>query len=168
MRESAIDVLVYLFENYMNENAVLELLEEDDAFDLSVELTAAGFDENIVAVALNWLEHLPDPAPEDQFVGSEGLRSMRVYTMAELQLLGAECVNFLMEMERLALLSPMQREEVLDRVMALNADSIDIDQFKWLVCLVMFNTPQSDSPEQRVKLEQLEEWVYAAEDQTAQ
>lgn len=163
MRESAIDVLVYLFENYINENAIWDMVLEDEAFDLSVELTAAGFDKDAVETALDWLEHLPQTDPNETVVAPCSADAMRIYSHEEQAALGAQGLNFLMEMERVGLINMLQREAVIERVLALDIESIDLDHFKWLVCLVLFNTAADGNEEELRQIENLEDWIYSAE-----
>lgn len=167
MRETAVDVLVYLFENYIDQPQFWETLQADDAFDISVELTQAGFDESTVELALDWLEQLPEQTPASTTYHPPQHQSIRIYTDEEQNLLGNDCLNFLMEMERAKLMDGQQREAVLDRVSALDAQSVDLEQFKWLICLVLFNTSDDNNAEQQSRLDELEDWMYAADGQVA-
>ncbi|MHB8416035.1 MAG: DUF494 family protein, partial [Acidiferrobacteraceae bacterium] len=38
-------------------------------------------------------------------------------------------------------LDPVTRELVLERVMALEAEEIDLEQMKWVILMVLFNRP---------------------------
>ena len=53
--------------------------------------------------------------------------------------------GFLMFLEQSGVLSPEQRELVLDRVMALGAAEIDLIDIKWVVLMVMFNQPGQEA-----------------------
>jgi Smg protein len=46
-----------------------------------------------------------------------------------------------MYLENVRILSSTQRELVIDRLMALEADEIDIEQVKWVVLMVLFSQP---------------------------
>jgi len=46
-----------------------------------------------------------------------------------------------MHLENLGILSPVQREWVIDRLLALAAEEIDIEQVKWVVLMVLFSQP---------------------------
>jgi Smg protein len=39
------------------------------------------------------------------------------------------------------ILSPLQREIVIDRLVALDGDDVDIDRLKWLVLMVLSSQP---------------------------
>ena len=56
MKESVLDILIYLFENYFD--ADLESAPEPDRDTLKDELERAGFPEREVGRALEWLEQL--------------------------------------------------------------------------------------------------------------
>ena len=43
------------------------------------------------------------------------------------------------------ILSPVQRELVIDRLMALDSPDIDVDQVKWVVLMVLFSQPGQES-----------------------
>ena len=59
MKESVLDILIYLFENYFD--AELSVAPEPDRDTLKEELERAGFSEREVGRALEWLEQLADP-----------------------------------------------------------------------------------------------------------
>ena len=46
-----------------------------------------------------------------------------------------------MELEREGILSPLQREIVIDRLVALDSDEVDIDRLKGLVLMVLSSQP---------------------------
>ena len=48
-----------------------------------------------------------------------------------------------MHLEHVGILSPTQRERVIDRLMALDGDEIDIDRLKWVVLMVLTTQPGS-------------------------
>ena len=43
------------------------------------------------------------------------------------------------------ILSPVQREVVLERLMALDSPDIDVEQVKWVVLMVLFSQPGQES-----------------------
>ena len=55
--------------------------------------------------------------------------------------LDTDCRGFLVHLEQVGILSPTQRELVIDRLMALDGDDIDIEQLKWVVLMVLFSQP---------------------------
>jgi Smg protein len=47
----------------------------------------------------------------------------------------------LLHLEQIGILRPAQRELVIDRLLALDADDIDVEQIKWVVMMVLFSQP---------------------------
>jgi len=59
----------------------------------------------------------------------------------ELERISTSCRGYLLELERERILSPLQREIVIDRLVALDGDEVDIDRLKWLVLMVLSSQP---------------------------
>ncbi len=137
---SVLEVLVYLFENYFYDES--ESTESHDRDSLQASLAQAGFSPTEISKAFDWLEELEQRRP-DGVAASETRTSgpLRVYGSDELDRLDAECRGFLMFLEQSGVLSPEQRELVLDRIMALGEGDIDLIDIKWVVLMVMFNQP---------------------------
>ena len=76
MNESMVDVLIYLFENYMDGEGQppldQDLLEE--------ELAEAGFSNAQIDKALHWLDELAAGLDAPGIMRTEAGRSMRIYT----------------------------------------------------------------------------------------
>lgn len=135
MKENVLDVLMYLFENYLDDETDVQ----PDREILRIELEEAGFDRHEVNKAFNWLEGLAaDPAHGLKLHAASALR---VYSPLEMLRLDTECRGFLMYLEQTGILNQHQRELVVDRIMALDTDEIDIDQVKWIILMVLFNQP---------------------------
>ena len=60
-----------------------------------------------------------------------------------------------MSLEQAEILSPLQREIVIDRLLALDADDLSIDQVKWVVLMVL-----SSQPGQEVACARMETLVF--------
>jgi Smg protein len=146
MNETVLDVLMYLFENFSDQ----DYEQSPDQMVLREELLQAGFGEREIDRALDWLEELAatDSLP---FASSPAKRSMRVYNMRELARLDADCRGYLLYLEQIGILSSVQRELVLDRLMALDAVDIDVDQVKWVVLMVLFSQPGEESAFSRME-----------------
>ncbi len=142
MKENVLDVLMYLFENYMDDETEMH----PDRESLRVELQEAGFKKAEINKAFSWLEGLAN-TQGDADVSEPAARSMRVFSSEESVRLDMEGRGFLLYLEQVGLVTAQQRELVLDRLMALDADDIDIDQVKWVVLMVMFNQPGQDAPQ---------------------
>ena len=136
MKENILEVLMYLFENYMNDEIEFDTDEES----LRTELEQAGFHKAEISKAFIWLEGLA--GLQD---GAEPLafsaKSIRLYTDDETEKLDLDSRGFLMFLEQTGVLDHNTREMVIDRVMALESEEIDLEQLKWVVLMVLFNQP---------------------------
>ena len=137
MRESILDVLMYLFENYMNDDIEFDADEES----LRVELLEAGFSAIEISKAFDWLEGLASLQNHPESFEQVNSSSIRIYTDKETIKLNLECRGFLQFLEQTGVLDHLTRELVVDRVMALESEEIDLDQLKWVVLMVLFNQP---------------------------
>ena len=141
MKENVLDVLMYLFENYLYDEE-MELEPDEDS--LRTELSAAGFHNAEIDKAFAWLEGL---VSLQENIGDEPLHhhSLRVFTDAETEKLDAETRGFLLFLEQVGVLDQASREMVIDRVMALDPDVVDLEQLKWVVLMVLFNLPGQEA-----------------------
>ncbi|MCG6968859.1 MAG: DUF494 family protein [Gammaproteobacteria bacterium] len=137
MKESLFEVLMYLFENYMDDDSPLY----SDPEKLKAQLNDAGFRSTQINKAFNWLEDLAQGQDECAEPITNHINSVRLYSSSELKKLNAECRGFLLNLEQMKVVDPAVRELIIDRVMALEADEMDLDQLKWVVLMVMFNQP---------------------------
>ena len=137
MKENILDVLMYLFENYMNDEVEVDKDEET----LRVELQQAGFHQRQISKAFDWLEGLTELQDSADVIPTSQRSSIRVYTEQEREKLNTECRGFLQFLENVGVLDNAAREMVIDRVMALDTDEVDMDQLKWVVLMVLFNQP---------------------------
>lgn len=137
MKETMFDVLVYLFENY------LEAEIQPDQSTLTRELSAAGFESAEIDGAFAWLTGLETLA-DAKFPASLGdSLATRCYADAEMRVLNAECRGFIYFLEASKVLSPVQREWVIDRAQALSEREINLEQLKWIVLIVLWSQRQT-------------------------
>ncbi len=146
MKENVLDVLMYLFESYID----AEEEPEPDRNALRSELEGAGFQDSEIDKALEWLDGLSerqsDPAarhPTDSGV--------RIFSRWEHSRLDAECRGYVMYLEHSGILTASQRELVIDRLMALDTPDIDVDQIKWVVLMVLFSQPDQEAAYARME-----------------
>ncbi|GIX38076.1 MAG: protein Smg [Silanimonas sp.] len=139
MKESILDVLLYLFEHYFNDEA--DLVRDRDS--LQASLLEAGFSPAEIHKAFEWLDELAEQRPAVANARVDG--PVRLYTAPEYAKLDAEGIGFLMFLEQNGVLGPEQRELVIDRAMALDQDEIDLDDLKWVVLMVLFNQPGAEA-----------------------
>ena len=136
MKENILDVLMYLFENYMSEE--LETAKDEES--LRTELQKAGFAQGQISKAFTWLEGLAALQGEDHAPHGK-LAPIRIYTQQECDKLDTEARGFLVFLENTGVLDLASREVVIDRVMALEGEDVDLEQLKWVVLMVLFNQP---------------------------
>jgi len=126
------EVLVYLFENYYQS----DLYPDHEA--LSRKLHAAGFENDDISEALDWLKGLAR-AEEQELPDSLDLRkSFRGYTADESSKITTESRGFLAFLESAGILSPLLREVILERAMALPDDVVGLDKLKVIVLMVLW------------------------------
>ena len=139
MKETILDVLLYLFEHYFYDDP--DAVRDRDS--LQNGLIQAGFSPSEIHKAFDWLDELARQRP----VTSASRRDtpVRVYADVEQDRLDLECRGFLMFLEHSGVIDADQRELVVDRVMALDQDEVDVDDIKWVVLMVLFNQPGSEA-----------------------
>jgi Smg protein len=133
MKENVIDVLLYLFENYID----TEESQKPDKDALELELEKVGFQEMEISKALDWLENMT-------VVAEQPLKrpaTTRVFSQFEKERLDVDCRGYLLFLEQVGVLDVETREVVIERVLALDTDEIDLDQLKWVVLMVLFYQP---------------------------
>ncbi|RMG28817.1 MAG: DUF494 domain-containing protein [Gammaproteobacteria bacterium] len=141
MKESMLDVLLYLFENYyMDEEAE----QRPDRQSLQRELLEAGFDAREIEKSFAWLDGLSQYR-HTGLPALETAQAIRVYAPREHARLDVDARGFLMFLEQIGILDPATRELVLDRVMALDTGEVDLEQLKWIVLMVLFNQPGQEA-----------------------
>ena len=145
MRENVLDVLMYLFETYIETQDETEMDQED----LRVDLTEAGFNSNEIEKAFDWLDKLNhmNSITEDLF----DVSSNRVYSKIEMSRLSSSCRGFIEYLEQINILSFSQRELLIDRLLALNTNDINIDQIKWIVLMILFSQPNQEKAYSRME-----------------
>ena len=140
MNETVLDVLMYLFENFSDQ----DYEQAPDQMVLRDELLQAGFGELEVDRALDWLEELA-ATDSEPFANKPAQRSVRLFNARELARLDADCRGYIVYLEQVGILNPVQREVILERLMALDSLDIDVEQVKWVVLMVLFSQPGQEA-----------------------
>lgn len=133
MKEDIFDVLIYLFENYLDGDS--DNYPDTDV--IASELIDAGFQQPDVSKAFDWLESLV----EIDSIGDVVPSSFRIFSNQEMVVFDLECRNFLMFLEHSGILSAVNREIAIDRAMALQDEGITLDKLKWIVLMVLMSQP---------------------------
>ena len=137
------EVLVFVYENYWRGDACPELEQ------LGRKLSAHGFEADEINEALVWLDGLnlaaqntqlpaepSRPAAADRAPAST---SMRIYSVAEQDHLGAQCLGFVSFLESSGVLPAPMREIVMDRAMAAPGGPVSLDDLKIIVLMVYWS-----------------------------
>lgn len=136
MKENVLDVLMYLFETYID----TEEEPEPDQNELRDELARAGFGDSEIERALDWLDGLTDDH-DGLACDPQTARGTRIFNDVEQQRLDVGCRGFITYLEQIGILTPPQREILVDRLLALESPDIDVEQVKWVVLMVLFSQP---------------------------
>jgi Smg protein len=133
---SVLDILIYVFDRYM----LVEMPAVPQREHLARDLERAGFARAQVERALDWLTDLAF-RQERVAPAQTRVQGVRVFTDGELMRLSAECRGLLLTLERAQVLTVQQREVVIERMLALDADEPDTEQLKWVVLMVLSSQP---------------------------
>ena len=141
------EVLVFVYEHYWRGDACPELQQ------LGRKLSAHGFDAAEIQDALAWLDglnlvaqsigpgdSLSATANDDSKAPSPS--SMRVYSIAEQDHLGAQCLGFVSVLASAGVLPAGMREIVIDRAMAAPGDPVSLDDLKIIILMVYWSFGQ--------------------------
>lgn len=126
------EVLVYLFENYFEADI------HPDQHTLARELSAAGFEDADIHGAFDWFDTLEAMSQPEAQTGTASSGLLRIYSESESKKISSESLGFLLFLEQAGVLTPAQRELVIDRAMAL-PEAISLDETKWIVLVALWN-----------------------------
>ncbi len=76
---------------------------------------------------------------------------MRIYTQKEKIHLDVSCRGFLLFLEQIQVLNPETREMVIDRIMNSGNTDFNLEDLKWIVLMVLFNTPGYENAYQKME-----------------
>jgi Smg protein len=137
MKENVIDVLMFLFDNYLSYEEGMPGDEES----LATELEEAGFHSIEINKAFDWLGELAEIQKTDfTLIRIPSVQSMRAFLPQEAQKLDIACRGFIFQLEQIGLLDTATRELIIDRAMAIDVEQLSLQQFKRIVGLVMLNS----------------------------
>ncbi len=125
------EILQYLYENYLADDYY------PDAESLARKLIAAGFEQNEIDQALDWLSGLENLAPQD-VNGQLAHGGLRHYSDIEIDRLDAAGRGFLTYLESAGLLTPYGREWVIERALALDDREVPADKIKWIALIALW------------------------------
>jgi Smg protein len=126
------DVLVFLFENYYQSEAY------PDQDTLTRKLHAAGFENEDIHDALDWLNGLTHEHESTFPESLDNTQSVRLYARDELGKISSESRGFLSFLESAHVLTPLLRELIIERAMALESDFVGLEAMKVIVLMVLW------------------------------
>jgi Smg protein len=137
------EVLVFVYEHYWGGDACPELEQ------LGRKLSAQGFDADEINQALVWLDGLTlaaqgagletELAPQPDAAVLQSSSSMRIYSIAEQDHLGAECLGFIWFLESAGVMPAAMREIVVERSMAAPGGPVSLDDLKIIILMVYWS-----------------------------
>ena len=136
---SVLKVLIYVYDHYM----LADPADVPERHRMLEDLQRRGFSVSEVVHAMEWLSALVgDQRASPGSTDAERERgALRIFADGELSRLSADCRAFLMLLDRQHVLTPQQRELVIERALALDVDEVDVEQLKWVVLLVLSSQP---------------------------
>ena len=131
-----IEILMYLFENYMSASVRMQ----QSADKIFHELQQVGFPTPVIECALDWLSALDEL---DQSVDFESSQDdlIRSFSREEQQYIDLECQRFLLYLQQANVITPPIREIIIDRVLALGKEDVTLGKLKWVALMVLFSRP---------------------------
>ena len=126
------DILMFVFESYFYAGSY------PDSDKLSLKLSAAGFEDEDINRALDWLSGMKTLTQADYpaIINDSGLRC---YADLELVRISPEALRFLVFWEQTKMISPVEREMILDRAVALRRENLPLDKIKLIALMVLWN-----------------------------
>ena len=144
IKQSVVDVLMFLFERYLDDDTLDENNRVTDERDsIQIRLEEMGFHNHDINQAFDWLEDLAELREQDQPVTVKET-STRIYSEEEKKLISLESIGFLNFLEQTNILTSVTRELILDRVIALG-HPLDAEQLKWIIMIVLHSHPGEEN-----------------------
>ena len=144
IKQSVVDVLMFLFERYLDDDTQDENKRVTDERDsIQIRLEEMGFHNHDINQAFDWLEDLAELRENDQSISVKET-STRIYSEEEKKLISLESIGFLNFLEQTNILTPVTRELILDRVIALG-HPLDAEQLKWIIMIVLHSHPGEEN-----------------------
>lgn len=133
------DILMFLFENYFNAGSF------PDPAKLSIKLSAAGFEEDDISSALSWLSGLNLLTQTDYptQINRSGFRS---FAKLEIQCISHEGLQFVSFLEHNKMITPVEREMIIDRAVAFGRNALPLDRIKLIALMVLWNQHEELDP----------------------
>ena len=139
MKENIFDVLIYIFENYLDDDGEDDFVPDSD--NIKDKLMEAGFKQNEINNAFHWLDDLS----ENTLIEPASHSTFRIFNLQEELKINPECRDFLFAIENDGILTPYVREIVIDKIMMTETNqSTSLEELKWTILMVLLSHSDDD------------------------
>lgn len=133
------DILMYLFESYFDAGSY------PTSEKLVKKLSAAGFEEDDISQAVAWLSGLR-LLSLTEYPASINQSGSRCFAELERQRVSIEGLRFISFWEQNKMISPIEREMIIDRAVALGRENLSLDKVKLIALMVLWNQHEDLDP----------------------
>lgn len=126
------DILMYLYESYWHPEACPEFGQ------LTRKLSAAGFENDEIHEALDWLRGLDSAVGGLQTQQVQSANSIRLYAQQEIDCLGLEAIGYLNFLESAGVLKLHLRELTIERALATGMQPLPLEHLKTIVLMIFW------------------------------
>lgn len=133
------DILMFLFESYFYTG------DKPDSGKLSLKLSVAGFENEEITRALDWLSSLKQLSQQD-YPAAINQSGIRCFSGMENSRISLEARRFIVFLEQSKVITPVEREMILDRAVALGREDLSVDKIKLITLLVLWNQNEDLDP----------------------
>ena len=145
-QQSIVDIIAYLLETVISQQTKIE----SEPAIVRQKLEEAGFAKETIIRTFDWLKELI----EQQcwyagFPHTEINRTLRIFSPEEAYKINLEIRSFILSLEYASILDTKMREIVISQLMQLNQQSINLNDAKWVVFLVLISKANKNSQEIR-------------------
>jgi Smg protein len=123
------EVLVYMFENYVAQN----ICPDQDT--LAMELLAAGFEDEEINDAVDWINRLNAMADDPVAVSSQ--HTLRIYAADEMAKLEPDALSFLSFLLNNGIIQLHHHEIIIERAMALPQPLVHLEEVRWIAYMLL-------------------------------
>ena len=133
--EHLLDVLMYLFENHINDT----LQVANSAEYVNEDMISAGFNHRQINEAVQWFDQLYDLLQNIGKYPDFSITGMRIFSQEETNKITSRARGFLQDLSRKGLIDATLREIIIDRAMALDESYVSVSELKWVSLMVLYN-----------------------------
>ena len=127
------EVLAYVYEHYERADVTY------NGDKIARKLSAAGFEREEIHTALRWLADMRVAPTREVSTVPAVDAARRIFSPRELAKLDAACLGFILTLEHSGVLCPQTREQVLERALAADGETLVLAQLKMIVLMVLWS-----------------------------